>query len=423
MAGRQSDVTATVESQEPLDDIFLNIQSATILAKNIYYDYFSLSKAEFLKNIEGLANELELRYARDMMFAITRRRMNFHGNLCERKSSDTGLKEKLCLDIYTLYTFNEGSISALPKNMLKSEAIQTTEHLTQTDADMKFVLQKDLDSLKLELLEKIEVIQSSLLKLSSEPKTETNTEKLVKTSPPPVVSAAGSGISDTGKRSAQDKTSKPHDNPAVSSDSASIKDAGKESIIYCGDSLLHRMIAKKMHIGDKKSIKLTKRGDCLEGSINRLCEFLEENPNCKSDIVLLAGTNDLRKHQSSAGSLVDSINKLKDFDNVKQIFVCKLPPRSDIATVNVKVNLYNQLVSSKCSEMNSVHIVETIPLERQLFYKDGLHFSDLGLNKQCKIILSKLYSVIAPHLKRKHAPSNRTSKTKSNKRTRTSSQD
>ena len=74
MAGSQSDVTATVESQEPLDDIFLNIQSATILVKNIYYDYFSLSKAEFLKNIEGLANELELRYVRDMMFAITRRR-------------------------------------------------------------------------------------------------------------------------------------------------------------------------------------------------------------------------------------------------------------------------------------------------------------------------------------------------------------
>ena len=107
------------------------------------------------------------------MFAITRRRKNFHGNLCERKSSGTGLKEKLCLDIYTLYAFNEGSISALPKNMLKSEAKQTTEHFTQTDADMKFVLQKDLDSLKLELLEKIEVIQSLLLKLSSEPKTET----------------------------------------------------------------------------------------------------------------------------------------------------------------------------------------------------------------------------------------------------------
>ena len=214
------------------------------------------------------------------------------------------------------------------------------------------------------MLEKIQVIQSSLLQLSSEPKTESNTEKLVKTSPPPSVSAAGSGISDTGKHSAQDKMSKLDDNPAVSSDSTSIKDASKESIIYSGDSLLHRMIAKKMHVGDKKSIKLTKCGDGLEGSINRLCEFLEENPNCKSDIVLLAGTNDLRKHQSIAeslaGSLVDSINKLKDFDNVKQIFVC---------------------------------------------------------------ILSKLYSVIAPHLKCKHAPSNYTSKTKSNKRTHTSSQD
>ena len=96
---------------------------------------------------------------------------------------------------------------------------------------------------------------------------------------------------------------------------------------------------------------------------------------------------------------------------------------SGIATVNVKVNLYNQLTSSKCSEMNSAHVVKTIPLERKLFHKDGLHFSDLGLNKQCKIILFKLYSVIVLHLKRKHAPSNRTIKTKSNTRIRTSSQD
>ena len=125
----------------------INIMLLYWMSMNIYYDYFSLSEAEFLKNIEGLANEFELRYARDMMFAITRRRKNFHGNLCERKSSGTGLKEKLCLDIYTLYAFNECSISALPKNMLKSESKQTTEHFTQTDADMKFVLQKDLDSL------------------------------------------------------------------------------------------------------------------------------------------------------------------------------------------------------------------------------------------------------------------------------------
>ena len=163
-----------------------------------------------------------------MMFAITRCRKNFHGNLCRRRSSGAGLKEKLCLDIYTLYTFNEGSIFALPKNMSNAESKQTTEHFTQIHAEMKFVLQKNLDGLKLELLQKIQVIQSSLSNLSSEPKTETNTEKLVKTSPPPVVSAAGSGVSDTDKRFEQDKTSKPHDNPAVSSVSTATKDASKK---------------------------------------------------------------------------------------------------------------------------------------------------------------------------------------------------
>ena len=45
-------------------------------------------------------------------------------------------------------------------------------------------------------------------------------------------------------------------------------------------------------------------------------------------------------------------------------------------------------------------MIDTVPLERDLFYKDGLHLSDTGLTKLCGIIiLSNLVKKLAPHLK------------------------
>ena len=57
-----------------LDDTFLILQRATTIVKNIYFDYYALSKADFLKNVEGLGNEMELRYARGMIHSIVKRR-------------------------------------------------------------------------------------------------------------------------------------------------------------------------------------------------------------------------------------------------------------------------------------------------------------------------------------------------------------
>ena len=53
-----------------LDDTFLILQRATTIMKNIYFDYHALSKADFLKNVEGLGNEMELCYARDIIHSI-----------------------------------------------------------------------------------------------------------------------------------------------------------------------------------------------------------------------------------------------------------------------------------------------------------------------------------------------------------------
>ena len=63
-------------------------------------------------------------------------------------------------------------------------------------------------------------------------------------------------------------------------------------------------------------------------------------------------------------------------------------------------------------------ITETLPLELKLFYKDGLHLSNLGLKRICGTILSKLYSIFAPDVNRSRVP-----KHNSNRKQRTINHD
>ena len=46
-------------------------------------------------------------------------------------------------------------------------------------------------------------------------------------------------------------------------------------------------------------------------------------------------------------------------------------------------------------------VIDTVPPERRLFSKDGIHLSDFGLVKVYGILLSNLYDRIASNLKRK----------------------
>ena len=95
-------------------------------------------------------------------------------------------------------------------------------------------------------------------------------------------------------------------------------------------------------------VKLTKPGDTLEGSVYRAHDYLSKHCDHIFNIVSLAGTNDLRKRKIIPKFLLealdDSINELKSFGNLQDVFVVKLPPRCDIASVNHKVNIYNQLL-------------------------------------------------------------------------------
>ena len=43
-----------------------------------------------------------------------------------------------------------------------------------------------------------------------------------------------------------------------------------------------------------------------------------------------------------------------------------------------------------------VTVVDAVPAEFKHYHHDGLHLSDVGLSKQCSIILSNLYKALAP---------------------------
>ena len=89
-------------SQADPDDICLNIQRASSITKSIYFDFYSLSKGEFIRNVKDLGNEIDLKFVRDMVTAIFRCRTGFTGNTVERKKCD-GLKEKPASHIYLMF--------------------------------------------------------------------------------------------------------------------------------------------------------------------------------------------------------------------------------------------------------------------------------------------------------------------------------
>ena len=148
----------------------------------------------------------------------------------------------------------------------------------------------------------------------------------------------------------------------LGSDSQSRSNPVKRSdiILFAGDSLLNPMSIKRMNVGNYRSVKMTKPGDSLDGTVNRVHNHL----------------SDLRRRQTTPhkllDELIDSVNELQKFKNIKTLFLCKLSPSSDHAVINRKVSDYNDLMSQHFTENESVIVIDTVPLERDLFYRDGL---------------------------------------------------
>ena len=130
-----------------------------------------------------------------------------------------------------------------------------------------------------------------------------------------------------------------------------------DTILFAGDSLLNRMFIKRMNVGNYRSVKPKKPGNSLDRTLNRVHNHFSKPCNTKANVVLLAGTNDLSRHQTTPhkllDELIDSVNQLQKFENIKTLFLCKLPPRSsDHAVVNRKVSDDNDLMSQHSPKMN-----------------------------------------------------------------------
>ena len=147
------------------DDAFLKIQRAAITVCKIYNDYFALARADFISSLLECCNCYELRYICDMMVSIVKRKTKQSiGPLVECRGASNLKKENLLKDIYNLYSFGEGSIQSLPKNIIKCDS-KYVDQCTQTDSCLSsiiFASKLDLDTLKSELMLTLDMKCSTL---------------------------------------------------------------------------------------------------------------------------------------------------------------------------------------------------------------------------------------------------------------------
>ena len=300
-----------------------------------------------------------LRYVRDMIFAMVRRKLRWHNDSCliERRNCST-LKEKLAKDIHDIFSLGEGGISSLPKSLFKPENQSHRDQSCQTNPIYGYASTEDLENVKNDLLCKIADIREEM-KMAASVTYEERTSNTSSVDRGTVTNQNGGSLSNPGKSSQQ----------------CSDSDQPHRKYILASDSLLHRTQQAKMKVNDIPCVKLSKRGDDLQGTFHRITQYVTKNSKSNFDVVVLTGTDDLRKNQVTPEILCDKtieeINNLRSFSNIGHIVLCKVPPRSDLHRVNLKVSSYNNLVSQKLKELVNVSIIDTVPLELKLFYKDG----------------------------------------------------
>ena len=405
-------------------DIFLTIQSATTTVSKIYTEYFALSKVDFSSSLLDRCDIEDLRYVRDMLVSIVKRKLKQTvGPLIERKSGNN-LKENLVKDIYSLYSLGEGAIPCLPKQMIKcdsrfvSEGVQTDNCLSNT----VFASISDLETVKSELTNKLSEVRNEILSIMNSNNTtiplfpDTAPSFDCNSSVPDVSSKSSQHQVATVKNSAVivEENSNLSQSCNINSsvlgedvnqpnvtESVSDRHEPKRKIIIAGDSLLHRVNCRKMKVANIPTVKLTKKGDSLAGTVSRSRNFISKHVKEQLDIVILAGTNDLTRRDVSPESLIEeldsSITELKQFSNLDNVFICKIPARLDRSLINRKVALYNELLVERFSDTEEyISVIDTAEPEVKYYHDDGLHLGHNGIRKLCSIILSKLYKVLSP---------------------------
>ena len=79
-------------------------------------------------------------------------------------------------------------------------------------------------------------------------------------------------------------------------------------IVIAGDSLLHRINSGKMTVNKIPSVKLTKIGANLSGTVSRSTTYISKHSNVHLDIVLMACTNDLSKRDVTPEVLIQELD-------------------------------------------------------------------------------------------------------------------
>ena len=238
-----------------------------------------------------------------MLYTVIKRGTGSYqpGPLVERKSGEN-LKDKMVKDIYNLYCFGEGSLSSLPKQMMKSDSRYVSQEV-QTDSVFSrsmFATKSELVDLKDELLEKILRLKDNVLTDLTIPKSadslrDARQPDLTFTNYSEPSSRASSQPGPSLTVDSEPDGSQPQSQPK------------SRKTLIDGDFLLHRIKPNKLKVGNIPSVKLTKKGDKLSGTIGRCGNFLSKHADEHIDLVLAAGTNDLASRHVSPEELIKNL--------------------------------------------------------------------------------------------------------------------
>ena len=131
----------------------------------MYYDLFAKSRADFVSELSELCCTSELRFVRDMMAAVVRKKLGQCNirNLIERRG--TNVKDNLLKDTYNLCSLGEKSIQALPKNMLHYDnRLQNQEvQMDSCLSSMIFTSTEDAENLKSDSESKLSALREEFM--------------------------------------------------------------------------------------------------------------------------------------------------------------------------------------------------------------------------------------------------------------------
>ena len=162
------------------------MQRSTFAVGKIYNNLFANSISDFISELSELCCVAELRHVRDMVFCIVKRKLGQSNlrSLIER-GSGANVKDNLLKDIYNMYSLEEKSIDAVPKNMIRSDTRFCSQEV-QTDTCLSntlFATKSDVEEIKNDFLSKLSDLREEFIS--------------VKCSPAPVVSSPSESDDDS----------------------------------------------------------------------------------------------------------------------------------------------------------------------------------------------------------------------------------